>query len=463
MYKKTHFHFVGINGIGMSGIAKILHKQGHIVSGCDLAHDLSNVQELINNNCNISNHHNSTICNEKSIDIVVYSSDVSFNSQELINARNRGIKTVQRAVILAEIMRSKYAIGVAGSHGKTTTTAIIGHILTEAQTDPTIIVGGVMNNTNTNSRYGSGKYAIAETDESDRSLLLLPVSLAVLTNIDFEHTNIYKNIDEVIDVFTNYINQLPPDGTAIVCLDDDNIQKNVQNFIPNITTYGTTDQADIQAINLTLHADNSSFDIINNTTKVIIGNFTINMPGIYNILNSTAAIATSLKLEIPISVIKQSLISFQGVDRRFTFKGLTNNSVEIFDDYGHHPTEIYHSLTTARKKNKNNLIVVFQPQRYSRTHHLWNQFITTFQQSDITHLILTDVYAASETPIPNVTGKQLAQEIQLVSPHIKVEFIPFDPNLDAIKNKVIEITSKNDLLLLLGAGKINKLANKLLS
>lgn len=463
MYKKSHFHFVGINGIGMSGIAKILYKQGHIVSGCDLAHDMANAQELIDNHCNISNHHNSIICSDPSIDTLVYSSDVSYNSQELVTARNRGIKTVQRAAILAEIMRPKCAIGVAGSHGKTTTTAMIGHILTQANTDPTIVVGGVMNNINNNSRYGSGKYAVAETDESDRSLLLLPVTLAVLTNIDFEHANIYKNLAEVVDIFTTYLNKLPFYGKAIVCLDDNNIQENLHNFTSEIITYGTTKKANIQAINIQLDADDSSFDIMNNTTKTFIGHFTMSMPSLYNVLNATAAIATCLELAIPVSSIQQSLASFQGVDRRFTLKGITTNSVEIFDDYGHHPTEIHHSLITARRKSKNNLIVVFQPQRYSRTYHLWNEFVTTFQQSDINHLILTDIYAASETAIENVTGQRLAEEIQKVAPHITVHFIPFHADLHAIHEKVLEITSEKDLVLLLGAGKVNKLAEKLLA
>jgi len=463
MYKKSHFHFVGINGIGMSGIAKILYKQGHIVSGCDLTHDMVNVQELIDNHCNISNHHNSSICNDSSIDTLVYSSDVSYNSQELVAARNREIKTVQRAAILAEIMRLKYAIGVAGSHGKTTTTAMIGHILTEANTDPTIVVGGVMNNMNNNSRYGLGKYAVAETDESDRSLLLLPVTLAVLTNIDFEHANIYKNLTEVADVFTTYLNKLPFYGKAIVCLDDHNISKNLHNFTSDIITYGTTDKADIQAINIQLKADDSSFDIMNNTTKTVIGHFIMSMPSLYNVLNATAAIATCLELEIPVEKIQHALTSFQGVDRRFTLKGITSNSIEIFDDYGHHPTEIYHSLITARRKSKNNLIVVFQPQRYSRTYHLWDEFVTTFHKSDINHLILTDIYAASETAIENITGQRLAEEIQKKSPQISVHFIPFHPDLHAIHDKVIEISSKNDLVLLLGAGKVNKIAEKLLA
>lgn len=463
MYKKSHFHFVGINGIGMSGLAKILHMQGHTISGCDLAHEMLNIQELIDAQCKISNHHNSTLCNDPSINIFVYSSDVSYESPELHSARNRGIKTVQRAVILAEIMRSKFSIGIAGSHGKTTTTAMIGHILTHAQTDPTIIVGGVMNNIHNNYRQGFGKYAVAETDESDRSLLLLPVSIGVLTNIDFEHVNTYKNINAVIDVFTTYLNQLPFYGKAIVCLDDIHIKNALPYIKTDIITYGTKDYAMIQAVNIQLNCDTSSFDIKNNQTNNVIGSIIINMPSIYNVLNATAALTTCLEIGISFNIIKEALASFQGVDRRFTFKGTTTQTnIHIFDDYGHHPTEIHHSLITAQRKAKNNVIVVFQPQRYSRTYHLWDEFIKTFQNSNINHLIITDIYSASEASIPNITGELLALEIQKIAPHISVHFVPYQSNLQEIQKKVLSIASNDDLLLLLGAGKINKLAEKLL-
>ncbi len=463
MYKQSHFHFVGINGIGMSGIAKILHKQGHIVSGCDLACDTANIQELINSNCKISNQHSSNLCNNPSITTVVYSSDVPYNNKELVDARNRGIKTVQRAALLAEIMRTKVSIGVAGSHGKTTTTAIIGHILMQAQTDPTIIVGGIMHNIANNAHYGTGKYVIAETDESDRSHLLLPVTLAVLTNVDFEHANVYKNINEVIETFSLFLNKLPFYGKAIICLDDHNIINILPTLTSSTITYGTTKQADIQAINIQLHANHSSFDIVDNRTKTILGSINIEMPSIYNVLNATGAIATALELEIPFTLISQALSSFKGIDRRFSYKGtMQTPCVEIFDDYGHHPTEIHHSLITARRTTKNKLVVVFQPQRYTRTYHLWNEFITTFHTADIDHLIITDIYAANEPIIENITGQLLAQAIIAKNPSFKVHYVPYQANLEEIQNKVVQIISDNDLLLFLGAGKVNKLADILL-
>ncbi len=463
MYKKSHFHFVGINGIGMSGIAKILHMQGHIISGCDLANDTANIQELTNAKCKISNQHGSAICNDDSISTVVYSSDILYNNPELARARSKGIKTIQRAAILAEIMRTKFSIGVAGSHGKTTTTSIIGHILVQAQSDPTIIVGGIMQNIKNNARYGTGKYLVAEADESDRSHLLLPTALTILTNIDFEHVNIYKNLAEVIETFTIFLNQLPFYGKAIICLDDTNIVGILPNITSSIITYGTADQADIQAKNIILNPSSSSFDIIDNRIQKNLGSITIDMPSIYNVLNTTAAIATALELEVSFPVIAQALESFGGIDRRFTYKGIMKSpTVEIFDDYGHHPTEIHHSLITARRKTKNKLIVVFQPQRYTRTFHLWNEFITTFKTADIDHLIITDIATANEPAIENITGERLAQEIAQNNPLYPVQYIPFQQDLKDIKNSILKITSDNDLLLLLGAGKVNKLAEKLI-
>ncbi|MDP3788256.1 MAG: UDP-N-acetylmuramate--L-alanine ligase [Candidatus Chromulinivorax sp.] len=463
MHKQQHFHFVGINGIGMSGIAKILHKKGYIISGCDLSCDHANIQELVDADCKISSQHNSALCNDDSITTIVYSSDVPYNSPELVNARNKGIATIQRAAALAEIMQSKYSIGVAGSHGKTTTTSMIAHIFIEAQTDPTIIVGGIMHNINNNARYGQGDYLIAETDESDRSHLLLPVTVGVLTSVDFEHANVYKNLDEVVAVFTQFLNQIPHHGKAIVCVDDDNISNMSPIFYLKVITYGTKKFADIQPINIQLHPDSSSFDIFDSRTQTVLGSININMPSIYNVLNATAAITTALEQAIPFSVIAQALASFQGVDRRFSYKGtMQSPSAEIFDDYGHHPTEIYHSLITARRKTKNKLIVVFQPQRYTRTFHLWDEFVRVFQTADIDHLIITDIYTANEPAIQNVTSQRLAQEIRNSNPSYQVHYVPFQADLGDIRKNVLNITDDDDLILLLGAGKVNKLAEKLL-
>ncbi len=406
MYKKNHFHFVGINGIGMSGIAKIVYQQGHTVSGCDLSDTLTNVQELVANTCAISNKHNhDTICHDPSISIIVYSSDVPQDHPELLRARNNGITIVQRAAVLAAIMQQKYSIGVAGSHGKTTTSAMIGHMLEQANIDPTIVVGGIMHNINNNARHGTGNYVVAETDESDRSHLLLPVTIGVLTSVDFEHANVYKNLEEVIETFTLFLNKLPFYGTAIVCLDDKNTTAMLPKITSSITTYGTTADAHLQAIDIQLHPNHSTFALFDHRIGQLIGSFTLNLPSIYNVLNATAAIAVGLEIGLSYTTMRHALGSFQGVDRRFTYKGtLQHPKVNIFDDYGHHPTEIYHSLITARRKTQNKLIVVFQPQRYSRTYHLWDDFITTFASSAIDYLIITDIYSAHENPIEGITA-----------------------------------------------------------
>ncbi|MGZ6254440.1 MAG: UDP-N-acetylmuramate--L-alanine ligase [Candidatus Chromulinivorax sp.] len=463
MYKKEHFHFVGINGIGMSAIAKIVYQQGHTISGCDLAEDPKNVLELIQAGCKISVGHNSLICQNKSITTVVYSSDVPYNSQELVAARDRGIKTIQRAVVLAEIMRSKFAIGVAGSHGKTTTTAMIGHILNYAQTKPTIIVGGIMHNIDNNALSGDGKFIVAETDESDKSHLLLPVTIGVLTSVDFEHANVYKNLNEVIEIFTQYLNKLPWYGKAIVSLQDENIKKMLPNIQSSILTYGTSSDVDFQAINIQLFSDHSTFEIFDNQNKKNLGAIIIYLPSIYNVLNATAAITTALEIGIDFKTITQALAIFNGVDRRFTYKGtMQSPTAEIFDDYGHHPTEIFHSLITARRKTKNKLIVVFQPQRYSRTYHLWDEFIQVFKNADIDHLIITDIYAANEPEIENISSQKLVEEIQKLNPSYKIYYTSYEKNLDTIYNQLIKIISHDDLILLLGAGKVNQLAEKLL-
>ena len=462
MSTPRHFHFVGINGIGMSGIAKILYKQGHIISGCDLATSMQNVQELIDGSCPISQHHNSDICRDYSITTVVYSSDVAYNNPELIYARNKGIPTVQRAAMLAEILQHQYAIGIAGSHGKTTTSSMIAHILMYAQTDPTIVVGGIMHNINNNARYGSGFYAVAETDESDRSLLVLPIKLAVLTNIDYEHANIYQNINEIIQVFTEYINKIPHDGAAIVCLDDHNIANILSSINTPTITYGTTSAADIQATQIILNPDTSSFYIYDNRSSKTLGIIHINMPSIYNVLNATAAVAAGLYCSIDFAVIAEALSTFQGVDRRFSYKGtMQSPHALIFDDYGHHPTEIYHSLITARRKTKNKLIVIFQPQRYTRTYHLWQEFIQVFASAEIDHLIITDIYAANEPIIDGINGQELVNQIQQQG-SLRVEYIPFTQDLALIEQAVLRTCADDDLILLLGAGKVNQLAAKLL-
>ncbi len=453
--KKAHIHFVGIGGIGMSGIATILKFQGYIISGCDLDLDQSNIKNLQELGCTIFHGNNTPGCHNENIDILVYSSALKDDNPEIIAAQKRGIPTIPRALMLAELMRTKYSIAIAGSHGKTTTTSLISHILIEAQMDPTVIIGGHLKTISTNARIGEGDFLVAEADESDRSLLHLHATLAVLTNIDLEHLETYKDLDDVKQTFSHFLNNLPFYGKAIICIDD----KNVRSLLPmphiKTITYGFDTAADMYATNIMLNPDHSTFTVYHTNKKLGIVYFA--MPGRHNLLNALGAIALALELHVPFKVIAQALTTFQGVDRRFTYRG-TYKGAEVFDDYGHHPIEIMNTLHVARNRSKNNVTVVFQPHRYTRTKELWNDFINIFIDSDIDHLIITDIYPASEQPIDGITSKKLVETIQTYNPDFKVSYIPYEDNFEQIQQIIDTYTKENDLLLLLGAGKLTKLS-----
>lgn len=462
MYKKRHIHFVGIGGIGMSGIATILAYQGYEISGCDLDHDQESIKNLKTLGCKIYHGNNTAECHDSSIDILVYSSAIKSDYPEIIAAQQRGIPTIPRALMLAELMRTKYSVAIAGAHGKTTTTSLIAHILMEAGIDPTIIIGGHLKSISTNARLGTGDFLVAETDESDRSFLYLHTTLAIVTNIDLEHLETYKDLDDIKQTFKQFLNNLPFYGKAILCIDDPNIQSLLP--MPHIKTilYGLTPRADIFAQDIVLYADHSSFTVwqTKQTELHSLGTVRLNMPGKHNIQNALAAIALALELEISFVKIVHALDTFKGIERRFSYKG-TFQGAEIFDDYGHHPQEIANTLLVARRRTKNKLTVVFQPHRYSRTHKLWDSFIQTFLWSDIDHLIITDIYPASEAPIPGVTAQKMAYDLQSHNPRFTVTYVPFQDTFEDIKIVVQDIVQYDDLILLLGAGKINKLAKKL--
>lgn len=459
MYKKGHIHFVGIGGIGMSGIAKVLRNQGYHISGCDLDLEQQSVEDLINIGCNIYKGNNTPNCQDNSIDVLVYSSAIKANNQEILNAQKRGIPTIARALMLAELMRTKYSIAITGAHGKTTTTSLISHILIEAKKDPTVIIGGHLKNISSNARWGTGDFLVAEADESDRSLLRLYPTLAVVTNIDLEHLDTYKDIDDIKQTFTQFLANIPFYGKAFVCIDDTHIQSILP--LPHIKTvkYGFDENlADIYAKDISLEKDHSTFKICLKNKPEPIASVYLNMPGRHNILNSLAAFAVSLDLEIPVPTIEEALRNFTGIERRFSFK-CSYKGADVFDDYGHHPTEIFNTLMVARKRAAQKLIVVFQPQRFTRTHKLWQEFINVFAYSPIDHLIITDIYPASEEPIENITSFNLVQALKEKQPSCNVTYIPYDAKLESIYNHVNPLVSTGDLVLLLGAGKVNKLAD----
>jgi len=326
--------------------------------------------------------------------------------------------------------------------------------------DPTVIIGGHLKNISTNARLGSGDFLVAEADESDRSFLQLQATLAVITSIDLEHLETYTDLDDIKNTFRQFLNNLPFYGKAIICVDD----KNIQSLLPlphiKLIKYGIENKADIRAHTITLNSDHSTFEIITNKNTTPLGTIRINMPGKHNVLNCLAAIALALDLSIPFNTIAQALSSFKGIERRFSYSG-TFNGAEVFDDYGHHPKEIFYTLQIAKKRARKNLTVIFQPHRYSRTHKLWDDFVDTFINSDLNHLIITDIYPASETPIPEITGKNLAQAIRQKNPHFSVTYAPFQEKFQCITDKLNEVVQHDDLILLLGAGKINQLAKLL--
>lgn len=459
MYKKKiHIHFVGIGGIGMSGIATILKYQGYEISGCDQDMDQTSVVNLKSIGCHIYHGNNTAQCHDTGIDVLVYSSAIRAQDPEIIMAQRRGIPTIPRALMLAELMRTKYSIAISGSHGKTTTTSLISHILIEAAMDPTVIIGGHLKNISNNARIGSGDFLVAEADESDRSFLHLYATLAVVTNVDLEHLETYSDLEDIKNTFKQFLSNIPFYGKAFVCIDDANVRSLLP--MPHLKTvkYGLTPDADYYATDIDLQPDYSRFMVWDKEEP--LGYVHFNMPGRHNVLNSLAAIAVARDLDVPFATIVNALHNFKGIDRRFTYKG-TYKDAEIFDDYGHHPIEILNTLLVARKRAKNKLTVVFQPHRFTRTHKLWHEFIDVFMKSNIDHLIITDIYAASEPAIANVTSQKLVQELAQRNPSFSVSYAAYDENFTAISRELTPLLHADDLVLLLGAGKVNKLAEKL--
>lgn len=457
MYKKkVHVHFVGIGGIGMSGIATILKYQGYDVSGCDSDLEQQSVHLLQKLGCRVYQGNNTEACNDSDIDILVYSSAIKPDNPEIIAAQKRGIPTIPRALMLAELMRTKYSIAIAGAHGKTTTTSLISHILIEAGLDPTVIIGGHLRNISANARLGNGDFLVAEADESDRSLLHLQATIAILTTVDLEHLETYTDLDDIKQTFKHFLNNLPFYGLAIVCIDDANIQSMLP--MPHIKTikYGLSPQADLCAKDVQLNPDHSIFSVWQKNKTQSLGSIFFKMPGEHNVRNALAAITLALELGVPFKTIAKALYNFKGIERRFCFKGYFKGA-EIFDDYGHHPREIESTLTVAQKRAKNKVVVVFQPHRYSRTSKLWDQFIDTFLQSKIDHLIVTDIYAASETMIPEITSQRFVQELKEHNPSFTVSYTPYESTFDSLSKSIANLVQPDDLILLLGAGKLNKI------
>lgn len=457
MNNKQHFHFIGIGGIGMSAIAHILHHHGHTVSGCDNNLDQKTVTDLQHLGCSITEHNND-LCYNQTITTIVYSTAIKKDNPELLYAQQKNLSILHRSQALALIMQTMNSIAIAGTHGKTTTSSLIAHLLLTAHYDPTIIVGGHITSINNNARVGNSPWLVAEADESDRSLINLCYQYAVLTTVDFDHAETYRDLDDIMNIFTQYLTKVPQNGSAIVCLDDTHIQKLMQKTHVPYVSYGVTEQADWQINNIELHPEYSVFFLKNKTKQ--FGPITIPMPGMHNVLNATAALVTAYLCGVNLKESSAALSTFTGVDRRFTLKGFCNGA-KIIDDYGHHPIEIEHTLRVARKQTTGKLCVLFQPHRYTRTQKFWHEFITTFANSQIDELIITDIYPASEAPIDHITSQNFVASLAAAAPHLTVTYIPLETSLSPFIAHYQNSLTPGDMLLLQGAGKINKLADKL--
>lgn len=463
MYQKTlHIHFIGIGGIGMSGIATILAKQGYTISGCDTDIHQKTVTTLQTYGCSIHAGNNNILCSDSSIDIVVYSSAITPDHPELKAAQKRNIPIIPRALMLAELMRTKYSIAVAGAHGKTTTTALIAHILIQAQRDPTVIIGGHLKAISHNAHYGAGEFLVAEADESDRSLVHLHATLALVTNIDLEHLETYRDLDDIKQTFLTFLTNIPFYGAAFLCIDDHNIQSLLPLPQLRIITYGFNADAFIRGTDLVCAQDETTMTIIKKGCDSALGSVRFTMPGKHNATNALGALALCLELGVPFSVIADALASFSGVERRFSYHG-TYKGAALFDDYGHHPNEIKHTLQVARMKALKKLIVVFQPHRFIRTERLWDQFLEVFLQSSVDQLIVTDIYGAGEKPIERISSPFFVEDLKAQKPLFSVCYAPYESDHASIKHMIDSNCSSQDLILLLGAGKINKVAETLLS
>ncbi|MDR2945882.1 MAG: UDP-N-acetylmuramate--L-alanine ligase [Candidatus Adiutrix sp.] len=449
--KKRHIHFVGIGGIGMSGIAEVLINLGHRVSGSDLkASDIT--RRLAELGAEVVIGHGGVNVGEA--DVVVVSSAVSDDNPEVVAARRAFIPVIPRAEMLAELMRLKSAVAVAGSHGKTTTTSLIGTMLTRAGLDPTLVIGGKLNHLGVGARLGQGDYMVAEADESDGSFLLLTPTVAVVTNIDLEHLNYYHGLDHLKETFLSFINKIPFYGFSVLCLDDPNVQSLLPGVKKRYLTYGLSAQAEISARDIECGPWGYSFEL--NRLGRDLGRILVNIPGRHNVLNALAAAAVGLEMGLEPQMVIDGLADMKGVARRFEKKGEAGGVI-VIDDYGHHPTEIKATLSALSDCfPANRRVVVFQPHRYSRTESLFDEFITAFNQAD--RLIITGIYAAGEKPVAGITGQALAEAVRRHG-HRDVSY---HEDVSSLAEAVRGELEPGDVVLTLGAGNVHTVGETIL-
>ncbi|NMC95065.1 MAG: UDP-N-acetylmuramate--L-alanine ligase [Syntrophorhabdus sp.] len=447
-HKIDKVHFVGIGGIGMSGIAEVLLNLGFKVTGSDLR-TTETTERLQALGAKIFTGHKEE--NIGGADVVVVSSAVRPDNPEVQKAKELFVPVIQRAEMLAELMRIKYSIAVAGAHGKTTTTSLVSTILAHAGLDPTCVIGGRLNSLGSNAKLGGSKFLVAEADESDGTFLLLFPTIAVTTNIDLEHLDFYQDINEIKAAFLSFLNKVPFYGLDIICIDNANVQSLIPQLKRRYMTYGLSKQADLRAENISYDGFITSFKVLYKDKEM--GDIVLALPGIHNVVNALAACGVAIELDIPFWKVREALEGFGGIHRRLEMKW--NGAIKLIDDYGHHPTEIKATLAAVRQMWKGRIVVVFQPHRYTRTKALMEEFATSFNEADV--LIVTEIYAASEEKIEGVDGHGLSETIR-ASGHKNVMFAASKEDAAEV---VLGMAREGDVVITLGAGDICRIEERL--
>jgi UDP-N-acetylmuramate--alanine ligase len=451
VFKKIRrIHFVGIGGIGMSGIAEVLHNLGYLVSGSD-SRESETTRRLASLGVRVVIGHQAENLGEA--DVVVRSSAVGQENAEVAAARQRLVPVIQRAEMLAELMRMKYGVAVAGTHGKTTTTSMVATVLARGGLDPTMVIGGRLNALGSNAKLGRGDFLVAEADESDGSFLKLSPTIAVVTTVDAEHLDYYRDLAHIQDTFVEFINKVPFYGMAVLCLDQENIQALLPRVEKRYVTYGLRSQADVLARDVEFAGMTSACRVF--WKGELLGRLALNVPGLHNVYNALAAVVVGMDLDIRFEVIRDALADFTGVDRRFQVRGEAGG-ITVVDDYAHHPVEIKATLNAAKDGFGRRVIAVFQPHRYSRTQALLGEFSTAFYQAD--RLFVTEIYPAGEAPIPGVSGRQIADGVAGHG-HRHVTYVA---DKSELAKAVLDQAAPGDMVLTLGAGDIWRVGEEIL-
>ncbi|NQU66804.1 MAG: UDP-N-acetylmuramate--L-alanine ligase [Candidatus Marinimicrobia bacterium] len=445
MFGKTkHIHFVGIGGIGMSGMAELLHSLGFSISGSDKSfsertHHLSSLGIQI-----FEGHHEKNV---KTCDVLVYSSAVRLDNPEIGAAQSRNIPVIRRAEMLGELLKLKpISIAVGGTHGKTTTSSMLGSVLTSANIHPTLVIGGIVNDLASNMITGSGDIILVEADEFDRSFLSLNPTMTIVTNIDLEHLDCYKNLEDLQSAFVHFANSVPFYGRSALCIDNLNVQSILPRIKRPVTTFGFTKQADVRAEIITYSKSVTTFDVYAENTE--LGTIILNVPGDHNILNALAAICLAIELEVSFEHIQQGLLAYSGVWRRFQILHETSENIMIIDDYAHHPSEVSATLQAARSGWNRRIIAVFQPHLFTRTKDFYEDFARAFLQADI--LIVTDIYPAREEPIEGVTAELITNKAREFG-HKHAHSVSDKTEVASLIETLVQ---ENDLIITMGAGDI---------